>query len=110
MATRIQQFQVLQNPAFQQQLASCLLFAAINVLAEDAGTANHVNRVKWANAIVLSPLGQAATVLNYTMTNPTIAAAAGNAPGPSGTPFADSDIDFVVASLFDKFATQFAGQ
>lgn len=110
MATRIQQIQLLQNTAFQDQLASCLLFAGINILNEDASATNHAARLAWARQILDQPRGQAARIINYTMTNPTLSAGAGNPVGQSGTPFLDSDIDFVVAGLFDTFATQFAGQ
>jgi hypothetical protein len=100
---------LLSNPDFQKQVVGALLMAAINVVNEEASTAHHAERLKWARQILQQPSGQAGLIFNYLLTNPTIAAAAGSAPGPSGTPVLDSDMDFVVASLFDQFAIQQAG-
>lgn len=83
--------------------------AAINVLNEDAGTPNHAERVSWANQIMQQPAGQAGILLNFVLTNATVSGAAGNPPGDSGTPVSDSDMDYVIASLFDRFALQQAG-
>ncbi len=109
MATRIQQIEILSNSAFQNQVAGSLLAAALNVLNEAAGTPNHANRVLWAKQILQQPQGQAGFMLTSLLGNPTIQSEAGNAAGLSGTPFSDSDIDYVVASLFDQFATAAAG-
>ena len=106
--TRIQQIELLASSAFQSQVTSCLLFAAINVLNEPANTGNHVNRLAWAKAIFKDPRSEAAKNLTYLLTNATVAANAGNPIGASGTPFVDSDIDFTVASLFDQLANNFA--
>ena len=64
----------------------------------------------YANAIIVNPLGQAELFAPGLMTNPTLQGEAGNATGSSGTPFSDSDVDYVVASLFDKYANQYATQ
>lgn len=109
MATRIQQIDFLQSPAFQKQLAGSLLAAAINVGNEDTATANHKERASWARAIVQAPQVQASTMLNYVLSNPTVASAAGGPNTDSGTPVTDSDLDYVVASLYTRFALQFAG-
>ena len=107
MATRIQQIQLIQSAAFQQQVAGSLIAAAINVQNEAASTANHTARLAYANAIMLNPTAQAATIMTQMLSNATIAGEAGNTAGASGTPVADSDVDYVIASLFNQFASQF---
>ena len=110
MSTRAQQAELLDNITFQHQVKGALLAAAANVLQESASTANHENRLKWANAIYSDPQAQMLYFIPAMLTNPTIAAEAGAAAGASGTPAPDGDVDYVVASLFDVYANQFAAQ
>lgn len=109
MSTRIQQINLLQSPDFQRQLAGSLLAAALNVLNEDPATERHAERVTWAKAIMQSPNVQGALMLNYVLGNPTLAAAAGGPNTDSGTPISDSDLDYVVSSLYTQFAVQYSG-
>jgi hypothetical protein len=108
--TRAQQAQLLRSSVFLDQVAGALLAAAANVLNEDAATPNHENRRAWANAIFVNPSEQARFVAPGLLSNPTVAASAGNPAGDSGTPLTDSDVDYVVASLYDKYAAQYAAQ
>lgn len=73
-------------------------------------TANHGVRIQWANAIFQGPTTQTAFFIPAMLTNPTIAGAAGGVVLPSGTPCADGDVDYVVASLFDVYAKQYVAQ
>src|SRR3954453_18165830 len=98
MTTRAQQAQLLRNTVFLDQLAGALLAASANILNEAPATANHANRRAWANAVFLNPSAQAAFFAPGMLSNATIAANAGNAPGDSGTPISDNDVDYVVAS------------
>jgi hypothetical protein len=109
MATRIEQIKLLGSTEYTQQVAGSLLSAAFNVLSEDAATPNHSERIAYAQQILSNPVVQAGAMLVRTLSNPTIAAAAGNPVSESGTPFSDADIDFVVASLFNQMALQHAG-
>jgi len=106
--TRAQQFEILSDKTFLDQLAGSLMTAAINVLNEADTTQNHVNRLKYAQLVFDSGLFQARNAVGLVMGNPTMAANAGNPPGGSGTPFPDGDVDFVVASLWDQLANKFA--
>ena len=111
MSSRAQQSQLLKDPTFQAQVSGALLAASSQILNESVTTANHENRLRWANAIFASPDQQTAFFVPGVLTNPTVAAAAGNTPLPdSGTPVSDGDIDYVVASLFDVYANQYAAQ
>ncbi len=111
MSTRAQQAQLLTNTTFQQQVTGALIAAATNVINEAATTVNHQNRVAWANAIIASPTQQMQFFLPGMLTNPTVAGNAGAATlTASGTVVLDTDCDYVVASLYDKYANQFALQ
>jgi hypothetical protein len=110
MATRAQQAQLLRNQTFQDQVQGALLAAAFNVINESADTPNHANRLLWANAIYTNPVEQMKFFLPGMLTNPTVAAEAGAPNGDSGTPVTDSDVDYVVASLFDTYSNQYALQ
>lgn len=110
MSTRAQQAQILRNADVIDQLAGALLAAAFNVTNEASTAPNHENRTLFANLIFLNPVQAASVMAPGLMTNATLQASAGNAPGASGTPFSDSDVDYVVASLFDTYANQAAAQ
>jgi hypothetical protein len=109
-STRAQQAQALKNATVLDQLAGSLLAAASQVLNEDPATADHENRLKFANAIILAPAQAAAAMVPALMTNATLQGQAGDPAGPSGTPFSDSDVDFVVAGVFNTYADQYIEQ
>lgn len=110
MSTRLQQTQLIQSEVFIQQLAGSLLAAAAQIINESSNQPNHANRVLYSRSIIASPLEAAQYMAPAILLNATIAAEAGNPVGESGTPIPDSDLDFVVASIFDVYATQYAGQ
>ena len=70
--------------------------AAVDVLNEDTGTTNHANRVLWAQAVLLSN-AKSNEMKYHILQNATIQAL-GNAS-------TDNDVQFVVNSLIDTFAT-----
>ena len=74
--------------------------AAYNVLNEDPGTANHANRIVWANNALDNPERMMSLEMSLVVQNPTIQAEGDNA--------ADSDIQFVVNGLVDPYANAFA--
>ena len=92
------------------QVTGSLIATAYNVLNEGAAAADHTNRLAYANAIFVNPVAQAQFLLPALMTNATLQGEAGNAAGASGTPFADSDVDFVIASVFSTYADQYVAQ
>ena len=105
MSTRAQQAQLLKDQTFQDQVEGALIAAASNVMNEAAGAPHHEPRLKWANAIIASSRQQMAFFLAGMLTNPSISA---NAATPLA--ISDGDVDYVVASLFDKYADQYAAQ
>jgi hypothetical protein len=86
-----------QNPALLDQIAGACLSCAVDVLNESGGTANHANRVIWANGVNENPYYRAKFFLVDVVSNSTIAAAI---PDP-----VDADVKFVVASKIDTYAT-----
>lgn len=80
------------------------------MLNESVNTTDHQNRIAYANAILMNPTQQAQFMLPGIMTNPTLLGQAGDPAGASGTPFTDADTDFVVSSLYSKYADQYAAQ
>ena len=84
--------------------------AAANVLNEATSTADHANRALYANAVYTNPVAMATFMLPALLTNATLSGEAGAAAGASGTPFADSDVDYVVSSLYNVYADQYAAQ
>jgi hypothetical protein len=109
-STRAQQAQLISNQTFIQQVMGSLLAAAALILNEGDSVTNHANRLAWANAIYTNPLEQTMFFIPGVLTNATISGEAGNAAGASGTPCADSDIDFVVSSLWNNYANQYVAQ
>ena len=82
---------------FRKQVAGACFVAAMDVLAEDPGTENHANRLIWAASAKDNPKGAATAMLSDIITNATIRAAL---PTP-----VDSDVQFVVNSFVDTYAT-----
>ena len=74
-----------------------VLKAAADIRSEDAGTANHANRMTWAQAVEQDPSSMVMQMRYRIMENATIAAAP--------TEATDNDVQFVVNSLIDAFAT-----
>jgi hypothetical protein len=109
-ATLAQQAQLLTNPTFIQQVQGALIAAAAAIIQEATTTADHANRIAWANAVIGNPTGQTAYFLPGMLTNSTIVGEAGNAAGASGTPCPDSDVEYVVASLWNIYADNYAAQ
>lgn len=74
-----------------------VLKAATDIRNEDAGTANHANRLVWAIATEQDPAESVRAMKYRIMENATIAAAP--------TAASDNDVQFVINSLIDSFAT-----
>jgi len=82
---------------FWKKVAGATWQAARDIEAEDAGTANHANRLIWADEAKANRKAKALEMLGEVLENATLAA------DPEGA--ADNDIQFVVNSLIDTYAT-----
>lgn len=83
--------------ALKSRVVAAVAKAAQDVLNEDPSTANHANRVLWAQDALRDAKGAGETMMWGVVGNATIQAA-----GEAAT---DGDIQFVVNGLIDTFAT-----
>ena len=98
MATNLEIYNVAQSQMLAARICGGLYKAASSVRAEAAGTANHANRLLWANAVMKED--QSGTMNKrfriLCAQNSTIAAA-----GETAT---DNDLDYVIATFLDQEA------
>jgi hypothetical protein len=88
-------------PSLEQRFIAARVKAAWDVLNEDAGTTNHVNRLAWAKATLDDPTARKSKEYLRFLSNTTIQS--------SGVASTDNDVQFVVNSLLDGWATDLAG-
>jgi len=87
---------VVGNPILRQRFRASRLKAAWNVVNEAVNTANHAERIAWANKIIGGYETDLDAEYRWLCSNTTIQA------NPSGA--SDNDIDFVVASFLNQWA------
>jgi len=87
-----------QRRVLFDRFKGAVVMAAASVYAEDAGTANHTNRMLWAEDVLLEGniLKRVEELYRLAMTNATIVAA--------GNGCLDSDIEWVVANFLNTVA------
>jgi hypothetical protein len=88
-------------PELRQRFVAARLKAAWFVRNESNQTANHANRISWANGLLNDPMRRLDQEYMLFLSNSTIQAAGNAAP--------DGDIEYVVAVFLDEFATSAAG-
>lgn len=93
--------QIALQSDFQNRVRYSLYVAAVNVHAEDAGTASHTARLAFSNK-VLSGAYDLASAVFAVLTNSTIAAEA-TASG-SGNSVPDGDLQFTMNSVYNGLA------
>lgn len=105
----LDQIAAARNDEFAARVMMITYKVAQNVSSEDAGTANHTNRVAYAGRIVRgtdNPKNIAAHVIS---SNPTISAAIESDPSKYGSNVPDGDIEFALASIWDARSNAYAG-
>lgn len=80
-----------------RQAFVAVLKAAADIRNEDVGTSNHTNRLLWAQEVEQDPAAKVREMKYRIMENATIQAAPTSAT--------DNDVQFVINSLIDSFAT-----
>jgi len=82
-------------------LAACLK-ASYAIVNEDGGTANHVNRLAWANSVLNGTVAEVEALafqhLRYAIASNATLQSAGDAA-------TDNDVEFIVNSQINTFAT-----
>jgi len=86
---------------FQSRVEYCLKKAAVAVMAEDAGTTNHADRVTYATS-VLEGGASVAEAAKAVVTNSTLTASGDSDATDMG--ITDSDLEFTVNSMFNALA------
>lgn len=82
---------------FWKKVAGACWVAAWQIIGEDPETANHANRLVWAQQVQANRKAMARDMLAKVLENPTLAA------DPEGA--TDGDVQYVINSLVDTFAT-----
>jgi len=96
LATYLELYALRYSDELKKRVTAAVAIAAQQVLAEDSGTANHANRVIWANEALTDAQLMTEKIMWRVLGNATIAA--------SGLASTDGDLQFVVNSLIDFVA------
>jgi hypothetical protein len=102
MASFIEMAYIAEQPSTRSRVEYCLKKAAVAVMAEEANTASHAERVIFAKKV----LAGEASIPNATlaaMTNSTITAAGAPNTAPNFG-VTDGDLEFTINSMFNAFA------
>jgi hypothetical protein len=91
-----------QSGLLKAKFVAACLKAAYAIYNEDAGTANHVNRLIWALAVIS---GAPADVESKAMQHLRYAIASNATLQSVGEAATDNDVEYIVASQIDIFAT-----
>jgi hypothetical protein len=95
----------ISNPDFYNRVGFIALKVAQNVASEDPATANHDNRINYANRIFTGSESNPLLASHVVSSNPTIAQTL-ETSGGSAVP--DGDIEFALASIWDARANAFS--
>jgi len=91
-----------QSGLLKAKFIGACLKAAYDIVNEDAGTSNHANRVTWANVVLT---GTVAEVEAAAMQHVRYAIASNATLQSAGDAATDNDVQFIVNSQIDTFAT-----
>jgi len=97
MATLLQIFHIQSNDTFKARCYAAISKAAYDIINESISIPNHSQRLLWAKDALVEAEGAAERMLWAIVQNPTIQT--------NGNDSTDSDIQYVVNSFVDLFAT-----
>lgn len=95
------------KPSFYTRVAFIALRSAQNVASEPENTANHANRVAYANRIFRGEENALLLALHVVSANGTVSNTLQNEGGEA---VPDGDIEFVLSTIWDARANAFAGE
>lgn len=104
----LDRIQTARSDEFAARVAMILAKVAVDVLNEAVNVPNHANRVKLANLHLRAQVNTKAVAAFVIASNATIQTAIDDEPGVNGANVPDSDIEFVMAGLYDKLANAYA--
>jgi hypothetical protein len=82
--------------------------SCVNIANEDPSTANHANRVAFADKHFKALINCKALAAAAIATNPTLQTEIDSQAGSLGTTIPDSDLEYVINGLIDNFANAYA--
>lgn len=94
MATYAETYDRWGSATLRKQVTIAVLYAARTVFTEPVGTANHANRLKWAQAVMADPGLMAVKLSVGVITTPSMQVASP----------ADADVQTVIDNLVNVFA------
>lgn len=101
MATLLERYDLQYgHTLLRQRTQVAIESAAADVINEDASTANHANRMTWANTALNNPAKMMDLEMSLVVQNATISG--------SGDEASDGDIQFVVNGLIDTYGNAIA--
>jgi hypothetical protein len=91
-----QKYKTSRDSDFLGRLAMAIVDVAGDIRAEDPATANHADRLVWAESVLEDPMAEARRIVYYVLNNATIETKLANST--------DSELKFTVSGLVDTFA------
>jgi hypothetical protein len=91
-----QKYKTSRDTDFLGRLAMAIVDVAGDIRAEDPATANHADRLVWAESVLEDPMTEARRIVYYVLNNATIETNLANST--------DSELKFTVSGLVDTFA------
>jgi hypothetical protein len=87
----------------RQRVIGACLKEATAILVEATNTANHANRVIWANQVISNPEPKADQMMAQVATNATVLTSYNPLTANEGV--TDGDLEFIVGSAVNTYAT-----
>jgi hypothetical protein len=97
-----------RDDEFAARVSMIAMKLCVDVSNEDAGTANHANRIAFAHLHFRAGVNAKSLAAAVIASNGTIQSAIDGAPELRGSNVSDSDLEFVISGLLDHFANAYA--
>jgi hypothetical protein len=97
-----------RDDAFAARVAFILMTLCINVANEDPTTANHANRLHFAQLHFRASINTKALAAGAIAYNATLQSEINSNPALRGSNVPDSDLQYVLGGLYDNFANAYA--
>lgn len=97
-----------RDDTFAARVAMLLMASAINVVNEDPTTANHANRLAFAQRVLKGELNNKVVAAVVIADNATIQSEIDGAPSQLGSNVADNDLTFVINGIFTMLSDAYA--
>jgi hypothetical protein len=97
-----------RDDVFAARVAMNLMTLCINVMNEDPTTTNHANRLLFAQKHLLGRVNSKLIAAACIANNATLQADIDSQPTQLGANITDSDLQFVISSLYNNFSNAYA--